>query len=437
MKADPLLLLYVDGECSAAEAESAEAMLRASPSAQRAFALALRQRLMLAEVCGSSPAGGMVPVVLLPDRAVAPAGRTGRLLAAAAVAAAVLLGAILGWRRPEPSAGRMLNGAGSGGTESGRSLAYGEPLRPPATKPLRVELADGSRIEVSAGGLATLVARRQVRLDSGSLQVGCRPDPDRPFTVEAGGTSVRALGTEFVVEMRQAGAPDGAVGGAGMQERGRKMRSLVSVLVLSGAVMVTNPFGELRLAAGESGNSPEGGRPERGRSEVVDRNADPQGPHTGMTHESGTVDQGWHGERPSDSSDGASEDLGKGNGKGKGKGKGQGRGQGQAEGQDQGQGQGQGKGHGKGQGKGEEHGQGEKNQNQEQNREQNQEQNREQNAGEEQGNREHNREREGLGATDEDAEFGDDGAEGGRGRGRGREAGGGVRSGGGGGGGRR
>jgi hypothetical protein len=59
------------------------------------------------------------------------------------------------------------------------------------------------------------------------------------------------------------------------------------------------------------------GRGARGRSGVENRNRDPHGPHTGMRHRNGQVDQGWH------------RGQGKGGGEGKGEercGKGRGRG---------------------------------------------------------------------------------------------------------------
>lgn len=61
------------------------------------------------------------------------------------------------------------------------------------------------------------------------------------------------------------------------------------VLVLGGAVA----FWAVSAAAGEGGKGGGPGGP-RGRSGVADRNQDPRGPHAGLTHRQGQIDQGWH-----------------------------------------------------------------------------------------------------------------------------------------------
>lgn len=72
-------------------------------------------------------------------------------------------------------------------------------------------LADGSRIELSAGSAVDIAyddTVRRVRLLRGEAYFEVAPDADgRPFTVEAGGGSVTALGTAFAVADEKA---DGA-----------------------------------------------------------------------------------------------------------------------------------------------------------------------------------------------------------------------------------
>jgi transmembrane sensor len=58
-----------------------------------------------------------------------------------------------------------------------------------------VELKDGSRIAI-----AYTTAERRVRL-TGEAYFTVNPDPTRPFRVEAGGVTVRALGTAFNVRL--------------------------------------------------------------------------------------------------------------------------------------------------------------------------------------------------------------------------------------------
>jgi len=72
-----------------------------------------------------------------------------------------------------------------------------------------VTLADGSRVELSAGSAIALrfdAGRRGVRLLAGEAWFEVAPDPARPFVVEAAGGTATALGTAFDVALQQSGA---------------------------------------------------------------------------------------------------------------------------------------------------------------------------------------------------------------------------------------
>ena len=66
------------------------------------------------------------------------------------------------------------------------------------------ELADGSVIELNRGAVVTAhysAGERRVRLERGEAHFKVAKDPARPFFVEAGGVTVRAVGTAFNVRL--------------------------------------------------------------------------------------------------------------------------------------------------------------------------------------------------------------------------------------------
>lgn len=72
-----------------------------------------------------------------------------------------------------------------------------------------VKLPDGSTIHLDTGSAASFdftADRRMVRLLSGKAAFVIAPDPNRPFTVAAGGGSATALGTRFLVRKNDDGA---------------------------------------------------------------------------------------------------------------------------------------------------------------------------------------------------------------------------------------
>ncbi|MFH6787134.1 MULTISPECIES: FecR family protein [Methylobacterium] len=71
-------------------------------------------------------------------------------------------------------------------------------------------LADGSRIDLNTGTAIALRftgTERRVELLRGEAAFEVAHDPGRPFVVEGGGVSVRAVGTVFVVRADEAGRP--------------------------------------------------------------------------------------------------------------------------------------------------------------------------------------------------------------------------------------
>jgi transmembrane sensor len=76
----------------------------------------------------------------------------------------------------------------------------------PRPEPLALE--DGSVAEVNHGGrmeLAFGAGERRVRLTGGEVHFTVKRDPGRPFVVEAGNVTVRAVGTAFSVHRTPAG----------------------------------------------------------------------------------------------------------------------------------------------------------------------------------------------------------------------------------------
>lgn len=69
-----------------------------------------------------------------------------------------------------------------------------------------VELQDGSVMQLNTGSHAKIEYTddvRRIRLLNGEAYFDVAHDPDRPFLVEVGGTTVRAVGTAFLVHLRQ------------------------------------------------------------------------------------------------------------------------------------------------------------------------------------------------------------------------------------------
>lgn len=82
------------------------------------------------------------------------------------------------------------------------------PASPPASRLLALieqrELADGSQIELNRGAIVTehyTAGERRVRLERGEAHFKVAKDPARPFLVEVGGVTVRAVGTAFNVRL--------------------------------------------------------------------------------------------------------------------------------------------------------------------------------------------------------------------------------------------
>jgi transmembrane sensor len=101
-------------------------------------------------------------------------------------------------------------------------------------RPEAQALADGSVAEVKHGGrleVAFDAAERRVRLEEGEVHLTVAREKERPFVVEAGGVTVRAVGTAFSVRLE---------------------RDQVDVLVTEGRVQIESPAGAaVPVARGE------------------------------------------------------------------------------------------------------------------------------------------------------------------------------------------
>jgi transmembrane sensor len=175
------------GVLDAADAARLDAWLQVSANAE-AFARA--ERLwedMGAAVVRDAPAQSVVQSVRR-DRRSSPSMRQARLwapIAATGLAAALAL-AFLGLDIPIRIKADAMTAPGEQRT---------------------LTLDDGSIIRLntdSAVELAYQPERRTVRLLRGEAAFTVAPDADRPFTVEAGGGSTTALGTQFIVRRRGA-----------------------------------------------------------------------------------------------------------------------------------------------------------------------------------------------------------------------------------------
>lgn len=108
--------------------------------------------------------------------------KSGRALAAAALAAAALL---LGWFGFPPPADTLL------------STVAGERRH--------VQLADGSELDLAPQTRVSVrfgKEQRQLELAQGSIAIGVAADAQRPFEVLAGSSRIRDIGTRFTVDRR-------------------------------------------------------------------------------------------------------------------------------------------------------------------------------------------------------------------------------------------
>jgi transmembrane sensor len=111
-------------------------------------------------------------------------------------------------------------------------------------RPEQQALADGSVAEVNHGGRLEVAfggSERRVRLREGEVHLTVTKDAARPFVVEVGGVTVRAIGTAFNV---------------------RRDREAVEVIVTEGLVQLESAGGlPVPLAAGERARTAPGERP--------------------------------------------------------------------------------------------------------------------------------------------------------------------------------
>lgn len=202
------LVRHRSGALRATEREAFDAWLRSSPEHIRAYLeiSAVWEDIAAIDQSSCPPAAKLIehatrdgPIALTPETAgsagakrISPEGRRGFTVAATsptrrplghqfrlgAIAAACLLGILVGWWVRVPSY--------STGVAEQRSI----------------RLADGSTIELNARSkvrVRFLAHERKVDLVQGQALFHVAKDPLRPFIVRASGTFVRAVGTQFDV----------------------------------------------------------------------------------------------------------------------------------------------------------------------------------------------------------------------------------------------
>ncbi|MHC4916529.1 MAG: FecR domain-containing protein [Planctomycetota bacterium] len=242
----------VDGICSDSDAARLRDALLESAEARRAYWTEMYRHAFIGELLREKRG---VSMAVGEKRAWRRGGLRRSWMLVAAGAAAMLLVAVgirpflSGPRVAEGKAGSLL--AASALHHEGQQLEYGQVVRTLWEKPLEVQLADESRLSLCEESAVSVPKRRRVELRSGGVRVAVRRDEKDPFVVSAGDASVRALGTEFVV----------LTGGRAAEEDEMAGSRLVSVVVISGAVLLSNPLGELKLSAGEAGVSRDGAAP--------------------------------------------------------------------------------------------------------------------------------------------------------------------------------
>jgi len=278
-----LLLLYADGECSAQEASQVESTLRSDRHCRRRYAQILRRRLMLAELCSEER---RLPVVVVADDSTGKAGietdSLRRSWFAAAVAAAALIAAVIGvltalhFDGDDSEAPAAYVISGSEADSAREQVAYGRELRACGEEEINLLLSDRSVVNLAPRAAVVFDAPRRLSLAAGALRVVCRKDPQRKFVVSAGDSTVTALGTEFSVSVADSSESGGHVPRlADEAKEVSAVSNLVKVVVFSGAVLLANRAGGVRLEAGEKGLAGKGLKPEKveGRGQDGDRGA--------------------------------------------------------------------------------------------------------------------------------------------------------------------
>lgn len=223
-----------DRGLTAAEQDAFLQWLRADPRHRAVLARLDRTWTVLDSLAAWQPADGARPNpdLLAPARTRG-APRLAWFAALAGVGAAAAI-AFLVWRAPSTPV------EAPSGVPSVRVIARPEPQA----------LADGSVAELNHGGNLEVVfaaAERRVRLREGEVHLTVAKDAARPFVVEAGGVTVRALGTAFNV---------------------RRDRDAVDVIVTEGRVQLESTAGApVPLGAGERARVAPGGRPVLGQAD--------------------------------------------------------------------------------------------------------------------------------------------------------------------------
>ena len=181
-----------DRGLTASEQDEFLEWLRQDPLHRRAIARLDQTWAALDALSEWRPAHGQQPN---PDLLALPRPRRNRMIplarVALAAAAAIAVGAFIYWpaspTNPTPPIA----------TNAVRVI--------PA--PERITLADGTVVDLNAGGkieTAFTEERRSVRLVRGEAHFTVAKDPSRPFVVDAGELSVRAVGTAFDVHRHEA-----------------------------------------------------------------------------------------------------------------------------------------------------------------------------------------------------------------------------------------
>lgn len=242
---DAELLDYLDGNLDAERTERLEAALRSNVELADRFRRLAERELELRRVVRAAREGEAS------DSAVAPPTARQRLRWAWRAAAAVGIVALALVLVPDDFFG------------PGRVLQPGDPR---SSRPA-VELAGGCEVIATPNTQYRIVTPTRVRLERGTLSVSIAPGSADGLEVVTDAGTATALGTRFIVDAREL-------------ERSSRMGAsptalaTLSVLVLSGAVHVANPFGQIEVGPGDRVFATDDAPPVEHARRLADRFAD-------------------------------------------------------------------------------------------------------------------------------------------------------------------
>ncbi len=254
---EPLFEKFVLSTLTADESRELKQLLASDAVARQEFTAFLLEWEMLADAARQTESVAVIPKQRLALRWLMP-------VAAALLATVGTWAALHDWKAVSPEIGApaitaQMAGVVTKGTAhwaAGKPFPYDMPLETGKAEKLVAALTDGSVLTLAANTRAVVPQSRAARLETGTLELECKHDPKNPFNVYADNCTAQAVGTRFVVSVVEEPvrtvdpirpAPD-----HGHFLEASEMRKFVQVSILSGVVLVCNPFGRLTASEGST-----------------------------------------------------------------------------------------------------------------------------------------------------------------------------------------